>query len=67
MAKSLGQIPFGKFKGIDIEDIPDSYLEWISGELWFRSREPNLHENIKKELKYRERFDLHIGDKDEDS
>lgn len=60
MAESLGRIPFGKFYGVDIEDVPDSYLVWVSGELWFRTREPRLYENIVKELKYRERFDLHI-------
>jgi uncharacterized protein (DUF3820 family) len=56
MAESLGQIPFGEFKGVDIEDVPSDYLEWISGETWFMTREPKLYENIKKELKYRERF-----------
>jgi len=60
MAESLGKLPFGKFKGIDIEDVPDFYLTWISGEKWFIIREPKLCENIVKELKYRDRFDLHI-------
>ena len=60
MAKSLGQIPFGKYKGVDIEDVPDNYLIWLKGETWFMTREPKLHENIKKELKYRDQFDLHI-------
>jgi len=62
MAKSLGQIPFGKFKGLDIEDVPDSYLTWIKGEKWFAAREPKLCENIKKEIEYREKFNLHIVD-----
>jgi uncharacterized protein (DUF3820 family) len=56
MADSLGQIPFGKYKGIDMEDVPTSYLEWIKGEKWFQTREPILHENILKELKYRKQF-----------
>ncbi len=60
MADSLGQIPFGKFKGKDIEDVPDSYLIWVSGELWFKTREPKLYENIKKEIAYRDKFDLHV-------
>ncbi len=62
MAESLGQIPFGKYKDRDIEDVPNSYLIWISGEEWFITREPKLYENIKKELKYRNQFDLHIKD-----
>ena len=29
MAESLGQMSFGKYKGKDIEDVPDSYLKWF--------------------------------------
>ena len=60
MAKSLGKMPFGAFKGIDIEDIPNRYLEFIIGEKWFLSRESELTENIKKELKYRKQWDINI-------
>ena len=56
---------FGKFKGKDIENIPDSYLEWVKGEKWFQTREPKLYENIKKELAYRDKFDLHVFGNDE--
>ena len=56
MADSLGQITFGKFKGMDIEDIETPYLEWIKGEDWFKKRFADLHKNILSELKYRERF-----------
>lgn len=62
MADSLGRIPFGKFKGKDMEDVPNSYLEWIIGEDWFKEKYPVLGANIKKELEYRERFDLKIRD-----
>jgi uncharacterized protein (DUF3820 family) len=62
MADSLGKLTFGKFKGQDIEDVPNSYLEWIIGEDWFKEKHPALGANIKKELEYRERFDLQIGD-----
>ena len=60
MAESLGQMPFGAFKGIDIEDIPNKYLEFIIGEKWFITREASLAENIKKELKYRKQWDINI-------
>lgn len=60
MAESLGQIPFGKFKGKDLEDVPDSYLQWFIGEKNIVSQRFVLCDNIKKELKYREKFDLHI-------
>jgi uncharacterized protein (DUF3820 family) len=60
MAESLGQLPFGKFKGTDIEDVPDGYLKWFIGEDKIRADFPKLCENIKKELKYRDDFDLHV-------
>jgi uncharacterized protein (DUF3820 family) len=60
MAESLGKITFGKFKEHDIEDIPDSYLNWIKGEQWFKIKEPKLCNAIKTELVYRNKFDLHI-------
>ena len=56
MAESLGTIPFGKFKGKDIEDIETTYLEWVKGEDWFKKRFADLHDNILKELKYRTQF-----------
>jgi len=62
MAESMGQIPFGKtYKGKDIEDVPDSYLRWFIGEDNIRERYPDLCKNIKKELEYRDKFDLHIS------
>jgi len=60
MADSLGHLTFGKFKDVDIEDIPDSYLIWVSGEGWFKTQQSKLCDNIKKELAYRDKFDLHI-------
>ena len=57
MAESLGTIPFGKFKGKDIEDIETTYLEWVKGEDWFKKRFADLHKNILKELKYRTQFE----------
>jgi len=60
MAESLGIMPFGKHKGKEIEEIPDSYLEWFVGEKDIREKNKTLCENIKKELKYREQWDCHI-------
>ena len=56
MAESLGQIPFGKYKNTDIEDVPTSYLDWIKGEGWFKDKFPKLCKAINDELLYRERF-----------
>jgi uncharacterized protein (DUF3820 family) len=51
---------FGKYKGKDIEDVPDSYLKWFIGEDDIVRRNGILCDNIKKELKYRDDFDLHV-------
>lgn len=60
MAKSLGQMSFGKYKGKDIEDVPDNYLKWFIGKDDIVRRNGILCDNIKKELKYRDDFDLHV-------
>lgn len=59
MSETLHKMIVGKFKGMNIEDIPDSYLEWISDEAWFKAGYPQLYENIIFELEERDKFDLH--------
>jgi uncharacterized protein (DUF3820 family) len=59
MADSLFTMPFGKFKGQDIEDIETDYLEWIVGEQWFKEKFKDGRKAIEQELEYREKF----GDK----
>ncbi len=54
MADSLWILPFGKYKGQGIEDIPDSYLDWLTGMSWFKEKFPKERAIILKELKYRD-------------
>lgn len=35
MADSLWIIPFGKYKSFPIEEVPDSYLDWLLEQDWF--------------------------------
>jgi len=56
MAESLFVMPFGKFKGRDIEDLPRSYLEWLTGEKFFWEKYPDGCKAVVAELKYRDRF-----------
>ena len=53
MAKSLWTIPFGKFKGRDIEDVPPAYLQWLAEQEWFVKKFPEGLQTINKELEYR--------------
>lgn len=52
------KVTFGKFKGKDIEDIPNSYLQWASEN--FDNMSDELTEAINEELKYRKQFDIVI-------
>lgn len=56
MTKYMWVIPFGKWKGKPIEDIETSYLEWISGEGWFKEKFKEGYNQIQKELKFRKDF-----------
>lgn len=54
------EIPFGRHKGMKLEDIPDDYLDWIRENL---DEEAYFNEWIglaEEELEYREENDLHV-------
>lgn len=51
---------FGKYNGILICDIPNSYLNWIVGEQFFKNKYKELYEQVLIELKYRKQFDIDI-------
>ena len=50
-------IKFGKYKDKTIEQIPNSYLNWLLEQEWFCVDYKGLVEEIGIELKYREDFD----------
>jgi uncharacterized protein (DUF3820 family) len=56
MAKSMFVLPFGKYKGEGIEDIPDSYLEFLLEQSWMEEKFPEGLEAILKEVQFREKF-----------
>jgi len=62
MAESLFTLPFGKFKGQDIEDVPNSYLVWLLDQMWFSQNYPEGASAIHTELTYREAWDKHINE-----
>ena len=57
MAKSLWTIPFGKFEGEDIEDVPPTYLQWLAEQEWFVEKFPEGLRAINKELEYRNNWE----------
>jgi len=56
-------LPFGNYKGKDIEDIPTDYLKWLLETDWFDKKYPELVDEIETELKYRDDWDKHFYSK----
>ena len=52
-------IPFGKYRGEEIEDIPSSYLRFLLNEEWFEERFEDLYDEVSDVYDYRDRHDLH--------
>lgn len=56
MADSLFTMPFGMFKGEDIEQLDSQYLTWLCEQDWFEKQYPNALKAIETELKFREKW-----------
>ena len=65
MADSLWTLPFGKYKGKDIEDVPNWYLNYLLELDWFLTKFSDKTPIVEKEIDYRERFDITIADLEE--
>lgn len=53
-------IPFGKFRGSLIADLPCSYLSYLRGQDWFILKFKDLHDQVIIETEYRKKFDITI-------
>jgi len=55
-------IPFGKYKGMEIEDVPNYYLQWILDEDIAKEKScyNYLLKPVEEELNYRKQFDIFI-------
>lgn len=53
-------LPFGKFKGELLADIPNSYLSWLLDQEFVEDQYPKLRKLAKMEEQYRINFDVHI-------
>lgn len=56
MAESLFNLPFGKYKGQPIEDVPTSYLRWLTEQDFFCDKFPKGLDAVTIELKFRQAF-----------
>jgi len=48
------RIPFGKYSGWAIDEIPKSYLRWLAGQDWFEEKYPDLLEAVEAEIEWRD-------------
>lgn len=54
-------INFGKYKGFDLEDVPDSYLKWVLQQEWFDGEDwERLRGKVEDELEYREEYGVNV-------
>jgi len=51
-------MPWGDFRGKEIEDIPSNYLKWLAE----NCKDDSIATVADKEWTYREEFDCHIED-----
>ena len=58
--KGYCRIVIGKYSGKLVADTPSSYLRWLLDQEWFVTKFTDLRKQIKIELEYRDRFDLHF-------
>lgn len=65
MSDSLFILPFGKYRGQPIEDVPTSYLNWLTEQDFFCDDHRHGLNAVNTELAFRERFSG-TGELDED-
>ena len=56
MAESLFNLPSGKYKGQPIEDVPTSYLIWLTEQDWFCDRYRQGLDAVNTEIRFREQW-----------
>ena len=48
------ELPFGKYRDIEIEEVPSDYLRWLVLQDWFENRYPELLKEAEEELSFRD-------------
>jgi len=55
-------LQFGRYKGLDVVDVPSSYLRWLCLQDDIGQRNPRLVKAADEELKFREKNGCHFED-----
>jgi len=53
-------IPFGVYKGKDIENVPSSYFRWLLKQDFFIDKFIGLSNQVVKEMEWRDKWDKHF-------
>ena len=53
-------LPFGKFRGKLLADIPNYYLNWLLEQEWFEVDHPKIHTIAKMERDYRKKWHIEV-------
>jgi uncharacterized protein (DUF3820 family) len=53
-------LPFGKYKGQLLADVPNFYIAWLLDQEFVEEKFPKLYEMAKMESQYREEFGITI-------
>ena len=57
------KMPFGKYKGGPIEDLPSSYLKWLTENINDKEKgENSVYSNADEEYRFREKYNSHFED-----
>lgn len=54
------RLPFGKYSGWNLGEVPNSYLHWLCEQDWFEDKYPSLLEKVEAELKWRDYFGIKV-------
>ncbi len=58
-------MPFGKYKGEPISEVPSSYLKWCQGEEFVYEDYLEVAEKIDEEMRWRDDWEMHFEDSDD--
>ena len=51
---------FGKYNGVLVADVPNSYLNWVLEQDWFCKEQIALKQQAEIELAYRNKYDIEV-------
>jgi len=50
------RLTFGKYRGQQLGDVPESYLRWCLDQEWFEKQYPDMVDPFESELRFRDKW-----------